>query len=378
MRAVRVALSAASAVTAPPSSAAIESETETRTAHKPRRGFASLRVQPWQAFCLGVSRDQLLPQPLLYHGTHLGPRPLIILDHTTKNTTEAEFAVKKYEALLSQISWRYGAVYIPLYVDFLNTAEDWIGYSCQQVCAVMDVLDVRWTHFLTYSYGCLVAARLAASEEFPHRIGTFISLDTPLVTRELVRNMERREEIAKAERDVNVPEADLSFAKDSLLSSLEEPLPCPTEADKKLYHEFLFHPESIFHADGLVRREERYVPVKRLADIRHPMQLVVPASNAVSDVTTHKEFFGLRRPVVLKGCQRHEELFSEEGAKELAGSLETWMLRFEPDAYIAKRYEQAAKEMSQMMTNSTQVTAPVSSTAGGEQRKKKKEKKKKA
>lgn len=343
----------------------------------PRREFASLRIQPWQICSIERSRDQLLPQSLFYHGARLGPRPLIILDHTTRDAAEAALAAKKYETLLFQLAWVYGAVYIPLHVDLLNTAKDWLEHSCQQVCAVMDALDVRWTHFLTYSYGCLVAARLAASEEFPHRIGTFTSLDTPLVTRELLRNMEWREEIAKAENDVNVPEADLEFAKHGLLSALEEPLPCPAEADKELYNDYLFHPASIFCSNGLVRREGRYVPVKHLADIRHPMQLVVPAANALVDVAVHKEFFRLRRPVVLKGCQRHEELFLEEGAKELAGFLETWMQRFEPDVYIAKRYEQAAKEMSQMMA-ANQTTNLTGSTEGGEQRKKKKEKNKKA
>ncbi|RNF09955.1 uncharacterized protein Tco025E_06894 [Trypanosoma conorhini] len=290
----------------------------------------------------------------------------------------AAAAAQKYESVLSQLSWEHGAVYVPLQVDYAATTRGVIEHNCQQVCAVLDVLDVRWTHFLTHSYGCLVAAYMAASEAFPHRIGTFISLDTPLMTRALLQNTQQREEIAKAERDVNVPAADLSFAKESLMSSLEEPLPCPAEADAGLYHDYLFNPAAVFRHGGLVRCEERYVPVKHLADVRHPMQLVVPAANAVADAAVHKEFFGLRRPVVLKGCQRHEELFQEEGAKELAKVLEAWLQRFEPDAYLAKRYEQAAKEMSQLMMSSTPATAKPEAAEGGEQRKKKKEKKKKA
>ncbi|KAF5225393.1 hypothetical protein ECC02_001571 [Trypanosoma cruzi] len=377
MRTVRLTLSTATA-SAPPLVKEAGKVAAATTPDKPRREFTSLRIQPWQRNCLGASREQMLPPSLLYHGTHLGPRPLIILDHTTKNTAEAALAAKKYEAVLSQLSWEYGAVYIPLHVDFPYTTNGLIEQTCQQVCAVMDALDVHWTHFLTYSYGCLVAAYMAASEGFPHRIGTFISLDTPLVTRELLQNMEQREEIAKAERDVNVPEANLSFAKHNLISSLEEPFPCPAEADKSLYHDYLFNPAEIFQSDGLVRCEERYVPVKHLADVRHPMQLVVPSANALADVTVHKEFFGLRRPVVLKGCQRHEEIFRDESAKEIAKVLETWLQRFEPDAYIAKRYEQAAAEMSQLMMSSAPANTQADSAEGGDQRKKKKEKKKKA
>ncbi|RNF00397.1 hypothetical protein TraAM80_07744 [Trypanosoma rangeli] len=380
MRTVRFSLSAAAASAPPPlMKEAGNVAGVAAAAEKPRRAFAPLRIHPWQRGCLEASRDQLLPQTLLYHGTHLGPRPLIILDHTTKSPAEAAAAAQKYEAVLSQLSWEYGAVYIPLQVDYSETTKGLIEHTCQQVCAVMDVLDVRWTHFLTHSYGCLVAAYMAASEAFPHRIGTFISLDTPLVTRALVQNMQQREEIAKAERNVNVPEADLSFAKHSLLSSLEGPLPCPAESDTGLYNDYLFNPAGIFHADGLVRCEERYVPVKHLAEVRHPMQLVVPAGNTVADVAVHKEFFGLRRPVVLKGCQCHEELFHDEGAKELAKVLETWLQRFEPDAYLAKRYEQAAREMSQLMMSSVPASVKADGAeGGGEQRKKKKEKKKKA
>ncbi|ORC87790.1 uncharacterized protein TM35_000201990 [Trypanosoma theileri] len=346
---------------------------------KPHRAFLPLRIQTWQTHSLSASQKEILPQFLLYHGTHLGPRPLIILDHTTKDTEDAMKAVKKYEPLLSQLSWDYGAVYIPLQVKYDDAPQDLLNYSCQQISAVMDAIDVRWTHFLTYSYGCLVAARMAASLEYPHRIGTLTSLDTPLITRELVLNMERREEIAKAERDVNVPEADLAFAKHTLLSSLESPLPCPaTVADKALYEEYLFHPASIFHADGLIRRESRYVPVKHLADMRHPMQLVVPAANSVSDAGVHKEFFGLRRPVVVKGCQKHEDLFGNESAKELAAAMDTWLHRFEPDAFIAKRYEQAAKEMAELMKSSTPGTTQTETVKGAGEPRKKKEKKKKA
>ncbi|KAG8341314.1 hypothetical protein TRVL_07858 [Trypanosoma vivax] len=341
-----------------------------------RRAFAPLNFQSWQTRCLGTIRSKWLPQSLMYHGAYLGPRPLLILDHTTRGQSHVAEAVKKYEPMLSQLEWDYGAVYIPLSTDCMASVKDLIHHSCLQICAVMDALDIRWTHFLAYSYGALVAARMASSEEFPHRIGTLISVDTPLVTRELVRNTEQREEIAKAEVDVNVPEGELSFAKQALLSSLEGPLPCPSEADQVLYRDYLFDSAKTFNANGLVRCDERYVSVRHLVDIRHPIQLIVPAEGALTDVGIHSECLGLRRPSVIKSCRKHSDLFSELAATEVASVLGAWVRRFEPDMFLAKRYEQAAREMEQLMATSTLSPTASASVSGREERKKKEKKKK--
>ncbi|CBH12921.1 hypothetical protein, conserved [Trypanosoma brucei gambiense DAL972] len=347
-------------------------------AHKQHASFTPFSIQPWQARCVGASRRKLLPQMLMYHGARLGPRPLIILDHSTKGEAGVAEAARKYESILSQLSWDYGAVYIPLHAQCTDSSKDLLEQSCQRICAVMDALDVRWTHFLTYSYGALVAVRMASSQEFPHRVGTLMSLDTPLVTREFLRNMEQREDIAKAERDINVPEDGLAFAKQALLSSLEGPLPCPAAEDESLYRDYLFDPNRIFGAGGLVRDESRYVPLKSLLGVRHPVQLIVPSANPLSDAAAHSEVFGHRRPAVVKCCQRHEDLFKESAAKEVAGVLGAWMRRFEPDCFISKRYEQAANEMGQLMLSTAQVSSESAGKGGGEPRKKKEKKKSKA
>lgn len=391
----------ASTTVAPPSSGVSSSSTPTAPPKptatvKASTPFRPYRFRAWQVLTThstGWSDDapSVLPPVVYYHGERLGPRPLLILDHTvpppaTATTAApdhdpgAETAVTKFEAMLSQLSWSHGAVYVPLHVSFGE--PDVLDTACRSVCAVLDALDVHWTHFLTHSFGTLVAARMASSNTYPHRIGTFLSLDTPLVTRRLVENHAARRELAKAEVDVNVPAAELAFARESLLQALEDPLPCPApKADSAVYETVLFDPKAVYDRGGLVRREERYIPLDRLAGLAHPWQLIVPTSNPVSEATVHKDFFGLRRPAVVKAADNHEALFSPEAAGEVGDIVRTWMNRFEPDEVIRRRYDQVAKEMTQLMGGGTSgagasAGAGATAAAGGKSGKKKEKKKK--
>lgn len=453
---------------------------------------------------------RLPPTALLYHGSKLGPRPLIILDHSLpppppggvqggaagqaearegdaraaavaalhaiQPSDSATKAARKYEAILSHLNWAHGAVYIPIHVDvpssggnttasaardgkgfFSEAEESLLEVSCRQVAAVLDALDVTWAHFLTYSYGTLVAARMAASRGFPHRVGSFIALDTPLVTRAQVQNVAAREELAAATEDVNVPLHELEFAKEALREGREGPLPCPVaelaraapsydvslaKNDADLYEQYLFHPEHIFEQGGLRCNESRYTPVRALAEVQHPLQLVVPAASPLTDVFTHKEFFGLRRPAVIKAARSHAGLFGyavaegstnsteakatagehgkagdgkkkkesggtrsgadkgrgnaaeaskdvpnvadspADAAKEVADVIGAWLNRFEQDVVIKRRYEQAAKEMAQLMGSGGAGEGEAAGAAGSssddaKRKGKKKEKKKK-
>lgn len=317
-----------------------------------------------------------MPTTVFYHGEQIGPRPLVILDQSVSFSenpatmmTACLEASKKYEPMLSSLAWEYGAVYIPLPVSFgeVNVMEQ----SCVQVSAVLDALDVRWTHFLVHSYGALVGARMAASAAFPHRIGSLLLLDTPLITESLVENMKQREEIRKAEKDVNVPPTDLAFAIEHLRSQLETPLLHTAAGDQKLYEDYLFNPNEILHREGLEREEDRYVPVHHLAQIHHPIQLLAPSKDPIADVSIHKEFFGLRRPALIKSAMHHDDLFSSKSADEVAEVTRTWMNRFEQDFIIKRRFEQSAKEMAQLMSSATPAEKEEPS---GEKKKEKKKK----
>lgn len=562
----------------------------------PPMGFRPLTLQPWQTFAIALDHpnpalrssstsssveaasadltalaktavaDRLgrLPSsPLLYHGTRLGPRPLIILDHSVPFTAEAAelrrtalllaqartvgkegedgstttmmtdgdsgfdgAAVKrntaaalaamsgggggvsdaalrsaqKYESMLSHLRWEHGVVYIPMHVPVTSgggggtnsdnsNEESLLQVSCRQVIAVLDALSIEWAHFLTYGYGTLVAGRLAASALYPHRIGSFLSLDTPLVTAAMMRNGRLREELAAASEDVNVPAAELAFAADMLCNTEEEesggdgssgregPLPCPASVlaqqltaataatvvgggggspsspspaatavytadlaanDTAVYGGHLFDPSAIFRRGGIERDESRYTPLRALASVQHPFQLIVPSGagaggGAVSDVSIHKEVFGIRRPAVIKTAPAHACLFgfpppppmvkpaaaaascsggeakgskkggkkdvdgavaaaapaaffADAASKEVADTVAAWLNRFEPDVVLARRYEQAAKEMTKLMGSPAGGGEGVDAATGGKKDKKggtagkkeKKEKKKKA
>ncbi|KAG5482174.1 hypothetical protein CUR178_06033 [Leishmania enriettii] len=347
----------------------------------PAKAWRTMTFKSWQLRTVEDAGDRSsMPTTVLYHGDQLGPRPLVILDHSVarsghSGTTIVDAyleAAKKYEAMLSSLAWDYGAVYVPLPVSIgeVNVMEQ----SCRHVCAVLDALDVQWSHVLAHSYGALVAARMVASTAYPHRIGSLVLLDTPLVTEQLVRNTKQREEIAKAREDVNVPPAELSFAIESLRSALETTLPYPAEADKSLYENHLFSSDSLFREKGLVRDEHRYVPVRHLAQVHHPLQLLVPVKQPITDVEVHKEFFGIRRPAAIKTADNHEEMFSAKCADEVADVVRTWMQRFEPDVVMKRRFEKAAKEMTQLMSSN----APLGEKSGGvaEKKRDRKEKKK--
>ncbi|CCW69723.1 unnamed protein product [Phytomonas sp. Hart1] len=368
--------------------------------------FKLLQLHDWQIH--GVRGDRsILPPALFYHGDVLGPRPLLILDHSfpsssisnhhanqTSNSNNNsrdsgsgaytgapsqmpldtfQRAAGKYASMISHLRWAYGAVYIPLVVN--PDDGDVLERSCREVTAVMDALDLRWSNFLTHSYGTLVAGRLATSRAYPHRIGSFFSLDTPLITDRMFRNAKHRAELSKAAEDVNIPAEMVSFVREELLGALEEVLPCPaSEADGELYEKYLFNPDAIYDKGGLIRREERYIHLRQLSNIYHPWQLVVPAGQPLSDLPLHKEFFRLRRPAVIKSARSHEELFSDSSAVELAGVLAGWMNRFEPDWMIRRRYEQAAKEMSALVVDATASKTTISPGAGGKRKKEKKSK----
>lgn len=363
----------------PPSPPAKGAGKKTGPSTTPWRTFT---FKPWQLLTVEDAEARAtMPKTVLHHGEQLGPRPLIILDHSVTASekpsvvVEASFeASKKFEAIISSLAWDHGAIYVPLPVSLgeKNVMET----SCRQVCAVLDALNVQWSHVLSHSYGALVAARMAASTAHPHRIGSLLLLDTPLVTEKLVQNTRQREDIAKAQKDVNVPQAELFFAIDSLKSDLETMLPCPAAADTNLYENYLFSAKDIFREEGLVRDEHRYVPVRHLAGVHHPLQLLVPAKEPVTDVAVHKEFFALRRPAVVKGAENHEDLFSSKCAGEVADVVRGWMQRFEQDVVLRRRFEQAAKEMNQLMGSAS--PSEKDDKVGGKTTEKKKEKKKKS
>lgn len=479
---------------------------------------------------LGVATP---PRYVYVFGDQLGPRPLVILDQSQQQPSSSSVSdasksaspsdheeqveicgLQKYEPMLQALNWEHGVLYIPLSVAVKhhktqkceegegkddekkkgidNTLredmkdDDVIGLSCEQVRMVLDMLDIRWTHYLTYSYGALVAARMASSPisrntttttntraslegRYAHRIGTVLLLDTPLITGAMLENFRRREELKAAEADVNVPHQALSAAKARLLASLEPPLPTPCRADQTLFHQYLFEPSVLFPPPssssshdhpheaggdgdspqrGLRREDRRYVPLQDLLDFSHPIDLIVPAEGAVADVPAFKEVFGVRRPSVVKSAKLSASSSSSSAAEEKGGTpvgssspsskskskskassaaasptgevggpgedhptadatrtesvlfecmdashgdsstatavatemaqlIRNWMLRYEPDAYIQRQFQQAVTEMKQLLSAGSSAGGEVNAKENTKEKKKKEKKKKK-
>ncbi|EPY43346.1 hypothetical protein AGDE_00575 [Angomonas deanei] len=216
---------------------------------------------------------------------------------------------------------------------------------------------------------------MMASNGYPHRLGSCVLMDTPLVTKEMIDNAAAREEVAAAEKNVNVPAAEMEFAKSSLTESLEGTLPCPAKEDLTVYEKNIFDPKHIFERGGLVRRDDRYLSVQQVGNIFHPLQLILPSKDAVCDAGVHKDFLRIRRPAVIKSASSHEALFGAAASSEVADVIRAWLNRFEPDVVLKRRYEQAAKEMSQLMGGSQTVASPAGQTTKTEGKKKKEKKK---
>lgn len=404
---------------------AASSSVESERPDKPSEHFKPYYFQAWQKAVLRSMEDDTsvataAPPSFVYvFGDKLGPRPLLILDQAQQPAAERPCGMEKYEPALRFLQWEHGVVYVPLNVAPTPTGgegEAVLAKSCREVCGVLDMLDVRWTHVLGYSYGALVAACMASSPlssstpssalSLPcaHRIGTILLADTPLLTAAMLQNERRRCEWRKAEADVNVPLERMEAAKTTLLQQLEPPLPTPCAADAGLYQQYLFDPVHTFppmdEAVGLYRDSSRYLPLKDLLDCGHPIDLILPAERPVAEVEVFKEVFGVRRPTVIQSARLKEGDNKEEAAalsesvlfecmrepstrdscaKEMARALRGWMERHEPDKYIQRQFQQASKEMQALLNAKADSASGEGESKGrapGKEKKKKANKKK--
>lgn len=316
---------------------------------KPIVAFKPLAIHAWQRASLNVPlarKNPTIPEPLQFHGSAIGPRPLIVLGGSVTAET-AGASASKFSAMLSQLEWPHGAIHIPIKNSgSLQLLQD----SCDEIVNVLDALGVGWTHFLTHSVGSLVAAKMTF--RYPTRIGTMILLDTPIVEKQWIANAATREEIRKARDDVNVPVNMLDFSIQNLKQNLEPQLKHTDAADEEIYSKNLFDSHHLFGSSGGVTRcDHRYLTPLELQSIKHPVQIVTPSAGALCDNNVHKDFFNLRRLQPIKSASNHEALFGSSNgtAEEIGGLLEQWLQRFEPDVVLGKRYEGAAKDMRTRM-----------------------------
>ncbi|CUG86496.1 Hypothetical protein, putative [Bodo saltans] len=371
------------------------SGTSSRKAPKAHVSFRPLPLQSWQktaalwstAGAPGNSNAVELPQGVSLLGETLGPRPIIVLGSAVATLEAAAQQAESFSHSLSQAAWEHGAIHVPIIATGATALPTLLRDVAQQVVKLLDVLGIGWMHTLGHSLGALVAAKMAL--DFPTRAGTLMLLDSQLLDKQWIANHKSRDEIRKAQDDVNVPESMLDFRITQLREGLEGPLKTgeAQQHDAAIFADVLFSNSRLFGAsNGMTRCDASYLSIDELRILRHPLQLIVPAPNGVCDVNTHKDFFNLRRIQPIKSAQSHAALFTPSSgtsagiAEEVGSMIEQWVQRYEPDTIMARRYETAVKDMNSKMGSTTGGTpsgAAASAEAEGGKKSKKDKKEKK-
>ena len=341
--------------------------------------WEAVKIPSWRQH----ANTRSVQPPEMFHvlGATLGPRPLLVLNTAQPPpphpaTAPSGSPLEKWLPSLTHLNWRYGCISIPF---FFNAAaeqppRDWLDLQCEHVLSLLDTLSVRWTHCIGHGSGALVAARLASKA--PDRIGSILSMDSPLLSKSWMKNEKIREEIALAEPDVNVPTTLLEMQLEELATNCETPLECVSDSDTAeiaVVKDYLFSDGFIFRnrnesiggsfRKGYSRDDSRYLSCRDVAAIRHPFSILYPAQGVIADVTLHKDVFNIRRVQPIKSAKTHSELFAAgTAAEEVGTTVNQWLTRFEPDVVIHRRIEQGIKESKAKLDA---LGAPPAAAAGG-------------
>lgn len=372
--------------------AGVASTPSRKSTTKPHSSFRLLPTPSWQLKSAaawessrrgaGSGKMVELPRGISFHGKRLGPRPILVIGGAVPTVGAAADQAERFSHMLSQAAWEHGAIHVPIIATSATAMPTLLTEVSDQIVTLLDMLSIGWTHTLCHSLGALVAAKMSLLH--PTRAGTLLVLDSQIVEKQWIANDKARDEIAKAQNDVNVPEAMLAFRIEELRQHVE-PTITPSDVqsgDAAIFNDVLFSSSHLFgQSGGLVRHDASYLSIDELNTLRHPIQLIVPSANGVCDVPTHKDFFNLRRVQPIKSCSAHAELFAPSGgsgaAEEVGAVVEQWVQRYEPDTIMLRRYEAAAKEMKQRMgTGDAPSGAPAAKSAedGGDKKKEKRKK----
>lgn len=331
--------------------------------------FRELPVHPWQCAAANRNYSPLLNSdrpPYRFHGRLLGPHPFIALGSSAVAGEEV------FSPFLSALNYSHGALSLSILSSrYCDATEDFLSCQCHEVARMMDTFNCGWGHFIGYSVGALVAAKMAWL--YPEKIGTMIIVDTPLFNSEWGVNSATRKILQKAVVDSNVSHhssSQLAFMLSELRSSIEPPPPCPCEADAEIYSSQIF-PSQV---NVLQRDDSRYLSFDHIAAIRHPAMLLSPSSGSLADGPLHAEHLNMRRATIVKCAASHRDLVvpSEDVATEVAKHLGSWINNYDIDVMMQRKYEQAAKEMQSLLSGAS--AGPNNSETKKEKKKKKKRK----
>jgi pimeloyl-ACP methyl ester carboxylesterase len=231
--------------------------------------------------------------------------------------------------------------------------------QCDAIAATLDYHHIPWAHFLCYSSGALLAMRMALM--YPHKVGSIMIIDSPVVTAKMLSNSARRAELACAQLDVNIDRDLISSIAESVTAEPRDgPFPEPYSKNpdvlnlegKPCAHQAMALNEKLFGAhtyseNGLVRSIDGYThDIKDILLVRHPMWAVGPAGFAgAMDIDCHSNELNLRRKLAVKEAPDHSSLFTVPAAHDAVGKAMTqWVARWEMDDIIAKKLQNAKRD----------------------------------
>jgi pimeloyl-ACP methyl ester carboxylesterase len=322
-----------------------------------------LAVRPWQLRRRGDESQAPLAAADLF-GDTVGPHPVLLLgpsDHPAfQRATSA--LIPTFEALgyrhgviaprPAETAWErrpFDAVPSSLGIPHphgdARYSDGHIARYCSSVAALADTLNLSWMHVVSYSFGSLVAVKLALM--YPRLVGTLTFIDTAVATEADLASHDQRNSIYAARLDINTPvaELDAAVANHQAFVAKASVMGAPAAEDQAVF-DSIFGAHT-YSADGSARNLGEFMTPDHLRMMRHPVMSVhpnkqnLPASSA-SALAMNRKLFNVQRVLHVKCASSHEDLFgSGDAVSELSNGLGQWLRRFDVDAQLARRVEQA-------------------------------------
>ena len=160
-----------------------------------------------------------------FHGTTLGPRPMVALPGVLSASALGETATvtTALDPFLRKAAWSHGTLMAPATaVPPVRQGEGTKLFSShsEKVVTMLDYHRIEWAHLVAYSSGALLAMRLA--QRFPDRVGSITLVDTPLITEALIHQDKARAELAAGKKDVNIPLAEIAKFEEKLVDATKK------------------------------------------------------------------------------------------------------------------------------------------------------------
>jgi pimeloyl-ACP methyl ester carboxylesterase len=372
------------------------------------KGWSLVEPYKWRSVVSDAPKAQeYVRSGTYFYGDRLGRRPLVVLPGILSGspTIPTTATVKTVlDPFLAKANLSHGALMVPhslttptpdptRAVPTLDPkGQNYFTSQCDAIAAVLDYHHISWAHFLCYSSGALLAMRMALM--YPHKVGSIMLIDSPVITAKMLSNSARRAELACAQLDVNIDRDLISSLAESVTADPRDgPFPEPYSKNSEVLdlagkpcvnhattlNDKLFGAHT-YSANGLHRSIDGYThDVKDLLLVRHPMWAVGPAGFAgAMDIDCHSNELNLRRKLAVKEAPDHASLFTVPAALDAVGKAMTqWISRWEMDDIIAKKLQNAKRDALPSVAQQQQASGEGAAKPEGKKGEGKKKKDKK-